>query len=458
MKRYLYLIMFTLIGFAMSESAPADATPRLESSAASRHGVNIANLADHREHQGQGKAATGDARPKLARTGRSVKVRPGDTLWSIASERLASGNTRHVELGWRDIYRSNRAIIGRDPNLIQAGQVLRIPRSIVAATATGPASEESSVDVRESVQNAPEGPRSVSVKKGDTLWSIAERALKGSNDQDRIERYSHRIYKANRAVIEDANTLFVGQTLELPKAHGVVSTTSAPKAADDHRERDADRPSDEKRSEGDKSRPVAVAGAVPGLEGSPSEPPALISRFPAALPVGIVLALLAGGFLLLSKLMVRREPMPLPSRIAASGASSTAGSVSFQAPQRAIKPEEIRDQETVDLEKIGMQMAERLKGAPGPIGEETEEGQGPFETHEPKVGSDARLEDQLRREMQQGERLREQLQTAMQERDRLEDQLRISTGEGEWLRELLRSAAGERDEGRAGRNEQERAP
>ncbi|MGH3971758.1 MAG: transglycosylase family protein [Pseudonocardiaceae bacterium] len=44
----------------------------------------------------------------------------GDTLWSIA-------NSHHVPGGWQRIYEANRNVIA-DPDLILAGQLLRIPQ------------------------------------------------------------------------------------------------------------------------------------------------------------------------------------------------------------------------------------------------------------------------------------------------------------------------------------------
>jgi len=47
-------------------------------------------------------------------------VKPGDTLWAIAKKTLGDGGR------WREIYNNNTNVIGKDPNLIFPGQVLRI--------------------------------------------------------------------------------------------------------------------------------------------------------------------------------------------------------------------------------------------------------------------------------------------------------------------------------------------
>lgn len=48
----------------------------------------------------------------------SVVVRSGDTLWSLA-ERL--------DIDWQQLYRTNRAVIGSDPDLIHPGTRLTVP-------------------------------------------------------------------------------------------------------------------------------------------------------------------------------------------------------------------------------------------------------------------------------------------------------------------------------------------
>jgi LysM repeat protein len=47
-------------------------------------------------------------------------VQPGDTLWALAQRHLGDGNR------WNEIHALNRDVIP-DPNLIEAGQVLRLP-------------------------------------------------------------------------------------------------------------------------------------------------------------------------------------------------------------------------------------------------------------------------------------------------------------------------------------------
>lgn len=59
---------------------------------------------------------------------RSVVVRAGDCLWSLAARDLGPGATvGAVEARWRWIYRLNRTLIGPDPDLIRPGQLLELP-------------------------------------------------------------------------------------------------------------------------------------------------------------------------------------------------------------------------------------------------------------------------------------------------------------------------------------------
>jgi len=51
---------------------------------------------------------------------KTYTVKPGDTLWAIAKKTLGDGGR------WREIYNNNTNVIGKDPNLIFPGQVLRI--------------------------------------------------------------------------------------------------------------------------------------------------------------------------------------------------------------------------------------------------------------------------------------------------------------------------------------------
>ena len=55
-------------------------------------------------------------------------VRPGDTLWAIASHQLGPDQTAAaVAAQWPRWYAANREVIGADPNLIRPGELLHAP-------------------------------------------------------------------------------------------------------------------------------------------------------------------------------------------------------------------------------------------------------------------------------------------------------------------------------------------
>jgi nucleoid-associated protein YgaU len=57
-----------------------------------------------------------------------VSVRPGDTLWDLAAERLGpQASAADVARTWQEDYARNRTVIGPDPDLIRPGQVLTVP-------------------------------------------------------------------------------------------------------------------------------------------------------------------------------------------------------------------------------------------------------------------------------------------------------------------------------------------
>lgn len=54
-------------------------------------------------------------------------VKSGDTLWDIAAQVLMTSDQARIARYWPQIHRANRDVIGRDPNLIFAGQLLKLP-------------------------------------------------------------------------------------------------------------------------------------------------------------------------------------------------------------------------------------------------------------------------------------------------------------------------------------------
>jgi nucleoid-associated protein YgaU len=68
--------------------------------------------------------------------GDRVTVRPGDSLWSMAADRLgATPSAARIQAEWPRWYAANRRVIGTDPNLLQPGDRLLVPDT--ARTETG---------------------------------------------------------------------------------------------------------------------------------------------------------------------------------------------------------------------------------------------------------------------------------------------------------------------------------
>jgi nucleoid-associated protein YgaU len=56
-----------------------------------------------------------------------VSVHRGDTLWGLAAARLGpQASDAEIDAAWRADYAANRAVVGRDPDLILPGQVLSL--------------------------------------------------------------------------------------------------------------------------------------------------------------------------------------------------------------------------------------------------------------------------------------------------------------------------------------------
>ena len=75
-----------------------------------------------------GPAHARSARPSTVRAPRTVVVRAGDCLWSLAAADVPAGaSARRVTARWHAIHRLNAAVIGPDPDLIHPGQRLDLP-------------------------------------------------------------------------------------------------------------------------------------------------------------------------------------------------------------------------------------------------------------------------------------------------------------------------------------------
>jgi nucleoid-associated protein YgaU len=107
-----------------------------------------------------------------------VTVKPGDSLWKLAAERLGNGRR------WHELLSVNPGL--RDPNYIEAGSQIVLPASVSPTrTAT-----------------------KYTVRLGDTLSGIAKTQLRHASSWSCIAQ-------ANPA-IRDANLIHEGQVLLIP--------------------------------------------------------------------------------------------------------------------------------------------------------------------------------------------------------------------------------------------------
>lgn len=128
-------------------------------------------------------------------------VRSGDTLGEIATRELGAVSQ------WRAIWNLNRDIIP-NPNLIHAGQVLKLPGGAATpAPAPAPSSDTTTY----------------TVKAGDTLAGIASKAL------GRANRWAE-IWALNRDQLASPSLIHPGQLLKLPGSAAEVTPDTEPEA------------------------------------------------------------------------------------------------------------------------------------------------------------------------------------------------------------------------------------
>jgi nucleoid-associated protein YgaU len=117
---------------------------------------------------------------KLAIPEETVKVQRGDTLWKVAARHLGDGRK------WHEIAAANPEL--KDPNLVRAGQLLRLPGAKSAHI--------SSSD------------KMVRVQSGDSLWKLAAAQLGNGNAWNCLASANPQI--------ENADRIYPGQTLVIP--------------------------------------------------------------------------------------------------------------------------------------------------------------------------------------------------------------------------------------------------
>lgn len=145
----------------------------------------------------------------------TITVHRGDTLWGIAERHLGAG-TRYTEIRDLNLHRpqpDGHALV--DTDWINPGWILRLP-----ADATGlPAAAAAAAADAEAV---------VTVRSGDTLWSIAEHHLgDGARYVDLVELNRDRP-QADGERLTDPDLIRPGWTLVLPSAVSPARPAPAP--------------------------------------------------------------------------------------------------------------------------------------------------------------------------------------------------------------------------------------
>ena len=133
--------------------------------------------------------------------GHNHVVQAGDDLWSLAERYYGDGRE------WRKIAAANPKVLTGGPDRLQIGWRLKIP------------------DLED--DSAPTSQRMITVRRGDTLSSIAEREFGD------VAHWTD-IFRANRAQLSDPDELAVGMQLALPKQK-ISDAESTAKRDDQHR-------------------------------------------------------------------------------------------------------------------------------------------------------------------------------------------------------------------------------
>jgi len=189
-------------------------------------------------------------------------VQPGDDLWSMAERYYGDGRE------WRRIAQANPGVLSGGPDRLQVGWRLVVPEDGTKA----------------------QSQRTVTVRRGESLSSIAEREL-GSADRWR------EVYRANRAQLNDPDELSVGVVLIIP-GRAAEERVEGPERADrtaETRPTDAEPERTPEPTRGSTPEPTPTAGAVPPAD-TDSEP-VEEDRPSPVVPLVAIGSLLAAGLL-----------------------------------------------------------------------------------------------------------------------------------------------------------------
>jgi hypothetical protein len=148
--RRLRRLVLACLGVAIGATGPAIADPpdvidRLGAQGSAPEGISGLPLPDRTtgsaptlrsapalRSTSAARSAPGARQVEPSEPARAVLVRPGDSLWTIASDLLpASASDRAVTAAWHRLHRANRAAIGCDPDLLLPGTRLDVPKQLL---------------------------------------------------------------------------------------------------------------------------------------------------------------------------------------------------------------------------------------------------------------------------------------------------------------------------------------
>jgi nucleoid-associated protein YgaU len=138
--------------------------------------------------------------PKLENLPSAYTLKKGDTLWSIAEAVYGSG------YNWMDIYTANQTALGNNPDNLNEGTKITIPK-VEVKQLTSQTQPTPTTIIRPTVTptaELPSGNFEYTVIKGDNLWNILEGKCNNGYLWPQVA-------KANK--ISNANHIEVGQKL-----------------------------------------------------------------------------------------------------------------------------------------------------------------------------------------------------------------------------------------------------